>query len=35
MVGTRNRPCITCLIWRAGLAIAVLVLIAVWVVPRL
>jgi hypothetical protein len=35
MAGTRKTPCNTCLVWRAGLAIAVLVLIAVWAVPRL
>jgi hypothetical protein len=35
MAGTRTTPCNTCLIWRVGLAVAVLALIAVWVVPRL
>ena len=35
MAGTRKTPCNTCLIWRVGLAITVLVLIAMWAVPRL
>ena len=35
MAGTQKTPCNTCLIWRAGLAITVLVLIAVWLVPNL
>ena len=32
MAGRRKAQCNTCLIWRVGLAITVLVLIAVWAV---
>jgi hypothetical protein len=35
MAGPRKTPCKTCLIWRVGLAITVLALIAVWALTRL